>query len=108
LGGEGIVGGSLKDTGTWEEGTGLWRSPNAGATNASGFTAQPGGHRNPTISNPQNSTRSRGYWWSSDNFEDRALVYYLSWIETYALYIVFEKSYGASVRCIKDTINKSP
>ena len=39
------IGGKLKSTGTVEEGTGLWHSPNKGATNESGFTALPGGRR---------------------------------------------------------------
>jgi len=45
LGGEAVAGGPLKDTGTIEEHTGLWHLPNTGATNNSGFTALPGGHR---------------------------------------------------------------
>ena len=40
-----IAGGMLKATGTIEDGTGLWRSPNAAATNSSGFSAVPGGAR---------------------------------------------------------------
>ena len=40
-----IAGGMLKATGTMEEGTGPWKSPNAGATNSSGFSAEGGGAR---------------------------------------------------------------
>jgi len=43
LGGEYVAGGMLKDTGTIENGTGLWYAPNTGATNQYGFTALPGG-----------------------------------------------------------------
>lgn len=39
------AGGDLKSVGIVEEGTGLWHSPNTGATNESGFTALPGGYR---------------------------------------------------------------
>jgi len=40
-----IAGGMLKATGTIEEGTGPWKSPNEGATNVSGFSAEGGGVR---------------------------------------------------------------
>ncbi len=46
LGGEEIAGGKMKSMGTIEAGTGLWLAPNTGATNASGFTALPGGQAN--------------------------------------------------------------
>ena len=40
-----IAGGMLKATGTMEDRTGPWKSPNAGATNSSGFSAEAGGAR---------------------------------------------------------------
>lgn len=45
LGGDTIAGGKMKATGTIETNTGLWHSPNTGATNESGYTALPGGYR---------------------------------------------------------------
>jgi uncharacterized protein (TIGR02145 family) len=39
------IGGKIKMTGDIETGTGLWFSPNFGATNESGFSALPGGSR---------------------------------------------------------------
>jgi len=43
LGGIDVVGGKLKAEGTIDARTGIWDSPNVGATNESGFTALPGG-----------------------------------------------------------------
>ena len=40
-----IAGGMMKATGTMEDGTGPWKSPNEGATNSSGFSAEGGGVR---------------------------------------------------------------
>ena len=44
LGGNSIAGGKMKTTGTTEDNTGLWNSPNAGATNESGFSGTPNGY----------------------------------------------------------------
>ncbi len=57
LGGTSIAGGKLK-----ESGTAHWNSPNAGATNSSGFTALPGGLR---LSGSFYSLGSYGYWWTA-------------------------------------------
>jgi uncharacterized protein (TIGR02145 family) len=43
-GGTGVAGGKLKQTGNLQQGTGLWYSPNTGATNSTGFNGLPGGH----------------------------------------------------------------
>ena len=45
LGGETVAGRKMKSTGIIEGGDGLWRGPNEGATNESGFAAIPGGYR---------------------------------------------------------------
>lgn len=66
LGGTGVAGGKMKSTGNIQAGTGLWQSPNTGATNSSGFTGFPGESRN---SNGTFSTSNDlfGNWWSSTN-----------------------------------------
>lgn len=45
LGGVEAAGGKLKSTGTLKDRSGLWESPNLGATNESGFSGLPGGIR---------------------------------------------------------------
>ena len=94
LGGYNEAGGKMKEAGTTN-----WLSPNAGATNSSGFTALPGGNRS------ENGTFSlinkAGIWWSNPSSEhdwSNNLRYDYS-------NVTFEQQkrfYGFSVRCVKD------
>ena len=82
-----------------ETGTTHWLSPNTGATNASGFTAVPGGSRNNNGSFLY--VGIGGYWWTSSEYGS------YSWYRS----ILNDKSnvnrnynyrrYGFSVRCLK-------
>ena len=102
LGGVKIAGGKMKSTGTIQSDSGLWFEPNTGATNSSGFTALPGGYR--YFSGSFDYLTKNAFFWSSSKS-----------IGSYAwspiLYYNFEsvskgsslKSYGFSVRCVKDT-----
>jgi uncharacterized protein (TIGR02145 family) len=62
LGGESIAGGKMKEAGTTK-----WASPNAGATNSSGFSALPGGYRykDGRFSDMGNMGYSAGFWSST-------------------------------------------
>ena len=62
LGGDSIAGGKMKSTGTIEASTGLWYSPNTGATNSSGFTAVPAGYRDHGVFG---GIGVEGVWWST-------------------------------------------
>lgn len=99
LGGYTIAGGKLKSTGTLEESTGLWYAPNTGATNSSGFSAEPAGHRG----NSYVASGHIAYFWNSEelsliNAKFIALFFNNSVVGGYYIY----KSYGLSVRCLKD------
>ncbi len=101
LGGVPLAGGRMKSTGTIEAGTGLWSTPNTGATNVSGFTAVPAGYRgsNGTFSNIDN----HGYWWSStenvpSNAWSRTMYYDNINVDRYS----FGSITGFSVRCFKN------
>jgi len=61
LGGEGVAGGKMKETGTVH-----WQSPNTGATNESGFTALPGGNRN--TGGSFSYFTNFAYFWSSSEY----------------------------------------
>jgi len=93
-GGAQNIGGKLKNTG-------VWTSPNTGATNGSGFTALPGGFRYDV--GTYINLNSGGLWWSSTLDSTnlgyyRGLYYSDAEVSRYAL----DPNYGISVRCIKD------
>ena len=101
LGGNSVAGGKLKETGTVQDGTGLWYAPNTGATNMSGFTGLPGGYR---ATNGAYYFLSRyGFWWSSTEATangawGRSLTY--NFPDFYRK--IFDKQDGFSIRCIRD------
>ncbi|MBM2817244.1 MAG: yiaD [Ignavibacteria bacterium] len=93
--------GQLKGTGTLEGKNGLWRAPNTGATNETGFSAQPGGYRD--AYGMFFRIEYYGYWWTSTQENSvetwcRSLVYNFAFI--YQEYR--NNNYGFSVRCLKD------
>lgn len=97
-----FAGGPLKSTGTIQAGTGLWNGPNTGATNASGFSALPGGFI--TIMGASNNSAINGYYWTSSEVNSTtgyARSFYHdpgSVIQT----ANFGKRSGMSIRCIRD------
>jgi uncharacterized protein (TIGR02145 family) len=99
LGGESFAGGAMKETGTEH-----WDSPNIGATNSSGFTGLPGGSRGANSSGlASNFIRLGGNWWSSSEYSATyAWNRYLYYSYNSALRYYFNKTYGFSVRCIRD------
>jgi uncharacterized protein (TIGR02145 family) len=96
LGDVSVAGGKMKETGTAH-----WASPNAGATNTSGFTALPGGYRSYTseFASPNNGW---GYWWSStgDGFTSPIRVLYFS--SAGVMRLLSATNYACSVRLVKD------
>jgi uncharacterized protein (TIGR02145 family) len=90
------VGGKLK-----EEGTDHWKSPNTEATNASGFTALPGGYR--SFEGVFNYTGISGYWWSSTPYNESSVLFWnLRFRYSNTFKFRSEKNCGFSVRCVKD------
>lgn len=96
LGGESVAGDKLREAGVKH-----WESPNAGATNKSGFTALPGGARSHNLFD---ITRSAGFWWSSTaNNNDNAFYFRIEIEESLATSrSTWEKGMGLSVRCIRN------
>ncbi len=95
LGGIAFAGGKLKEIDTT-----LWESPNAGATNETGFTALPGGRRD--SSGAFEFLGSNGYWWGAS---DVSTIFALYWTIYYSNSNVFRmrgnKETGFSVRCVR-------
>jgi len=96
LGGASVAGGKLKEAGTTH-----WRSPNTGATNETGFTALPGGHRN------SNGTfiniGDNGYWWSAtESNATNAWHRVMNDNNSYVIRLNYYKEVGFSVRCVRD------
>jgi len=99
LGGEGVAGGKLKETGTSH-----WESPNAGATNETGFTAIPNGYRNYLggWSSTENLSRY-GYWWtSSQSVSDNPYYRIMEYNSTNVVRNALQKGLGIAVRCVKN------
>ena len=90
-----IAGGMLKST------SGLWTSPNTGATNSSGFSALPGGSRR--INGGFLNIGMTAYYWSLNEYAANTAFYNTlqssnSTLNNYTN----NKEIGYSVRCIQD------
>jgi len=96
LGDANVEGGKLKETGIAH-----WLSPNAGATNESGFTGLPGGTR---FSNGAfNQIGEYGAWWSSSEVTtSNAWLRVLLLSDDRVYKVGLDKASGFSVRCLKD------
>ena len=96
LGGDAVAGGAMKEVGTTH-----WITPNAGATNSSGFTGLPGGARDDHggfafIEND-------AYWWSSVAlFQAEAWSRYLGFYDSLIGGTNAPKQIGFSVRCLRN------
>ncbi len=92
-------GGMLKD-----RHSGLWDSPNLGATNESGFSALPGGFWNPELS--FFGLHRSAYWWSSFSWSG-SMYFLVSRGLTFDKMQIYYSSgspvIGKSVRCLKDS-----
>ena len=96
LGGDDVAGGKLKVTGTDH-----WNSPNAGATNSSGFSALPSGRGGPDAYKAYTGLMTF-FWTSEDEGEEDGICKALySAKEEFTVYGV-KKNEPYSVRCIKD------
>jgi uncharacterized protein (TIGR02145 family) len=93
------AGGRLK-----AQGTANWKIPNTDATNATGFTALPGGYR--SFEGAFNYIGVSGYWWTSTAYNETSVVFWNLRFRSGAIYKYRgEKVCGFSVRCVKNNSN---
>jgi uncharacterized protein (TIGR02145 family) len=96
-----VAGGSLKSPGTT-----IWEEPNAGATNASGFSGLPGGKRFDSGGwSPFSYIGSYGNWWTAnedDEFSGLAWTWSVNTYDSSATRSNSPKGEGLSVRCVKN------
>jgi uncharacterized protein (TIGR02145 family) len=95
LGGLSLAGGLMKATGTAK-----WFSPNTGATNASGFTALPGGNRSPGGGVFSGSGLSGRFWSSSETDAVSAYDRNLRYDSGHLSRNISGKATGAYIRCV--------
>ncbi len=101
LGGVNFAGSKMKSTGTIETGTGLWSSPNTGATNSSGWSGYPGGWREQDGS--FHNLEKSGLWWSSSEYITSDSHYLLlNYYEVIVNRYTANKQTGMSVRCLRN------
>lgn len=83
-----------------------WKSPNAGATNETGFSALPGGWRSSETKSGRmefiNLSLNSYFWTSTEETHWSAMFYYLTFDQIHLNYSHQRKETGLSVRCIKD------
>lgn len=99
LGGESVAGAALKQRGLC-----TWVSPNAGATNSSGFTAVGAGFRQSATDGTFVNIGQRTHYWSSERpFASRGYSLHLLVNQDNAFNTVSNDEHnGHSVRCVKD------
>jgi uncharacterized protein (TIGR02145 family) len=95
LGGESVAGGKMKSIGT-----AYWNSPNTSATNESGFSVLPGGYR--SSHGIFGRVMEGAFFWHATEYGSAAKGRYL-WLDNGNVGgLDQDKSFGASVRCLRD------
>lgn len=97
LGGEGVAGGKLKESGTTH-----WTSPNTGATNEWGFTALPGGCRFGIVGFFDDIGDNSRLWSATVVGVVGSWARYMDYDNAGVHRVEYPKYYGFQVRCVRD------
>jgi uncharacterized protein (TIGR02145 family) len=94
-----IAGAAIKSTGLT-----YWRSPNATASNLTGFSAIPNGGRNNAGAFSLSSDAAASYWLSTPAGANMSLGFFLelAFSQGYAVRNAYFSRYGACIRCVAD------
>jgi uncharacterized protein (TIGR02145 family) len=95
LGGEGVAGGKLKESGFRH-----WLSPNTEATNETHFWAYPGGSRKGNTDALFENLLESGCWWTTEFNEDNASSRNMYYNSSRIQKLFYSKNCGLSVRCV--------
>lgn len=101
LGGDSLAGGKMKSRGTLEGFDGLWREPNEGASNESGFSVIPGGYRAGDGSYEGMAVSAR-FWSSTLRDNIRGWHLRLAYDNPMAERRFGGMNGGYSIRCVRD------
>lgn len=96
-------GGKLKSIGTIQDGNGLWKSPNEGATDEIDFKANPGGFR--VTYGSFNALGNYSYFWTSNyntEYPNSASAMFLQYSSALFREVGEFKESGLSIRCLKE------
>ena len=83
------------------KGTKYWKDPNEGATNESGFSALPSGNRS-FYNGAFSDLGGIGHWWSAEDNSDHSSSRTLNYDNTEVYRDYNYKSFGFSVRCVRN------
>jgi len=97
LGGLSTAGGKMKETGTT-----YWNSPNTGADNSSGFSVLPGSYRHNSNGNFNFMGRNAHFWSATEYYHATSMLRRLGYDYSSVYRGENSKSYGFSVRCLRD------
>ena len=92
-----IAGAALKSTGLT-----LWRSPNANATNSTGFSAIPNGGRNNVGAFSISSDAAASYWLSTQVGPGMGFFMEIAFSQGQVVRNAYFSRYGACIRCVAD------
>ncbi|MFW5687500.1 MAG: fibrobacter succinogenes major paralogous domain-containing protein [Bacteroidota bacterium] len=96
-----IAGGMLRQTGTLEDQTGLWHSPNTGASNITGMNLVPSGLRDPSGSF-DGMGYNAAFWSFTEETSNSAIMMYTHYFNPGIYANHFVKSSGYAVRCVRN------